>query len=359
MFQIPPDKPQSILMICFGILSMFSSIIVVFFCVIVEKVLGNRDIFLHFASFIAISDFFLSLGFSFGLLRYHSPACILQAALVQIFSMASLFWIWLMTWFVFRILYFERQGIKLFWWNHVLIWGAAVTLFLIPLESDGIGGVWPYSQRALAVRMCGYFPTRKQQPKGPYAVPVSNNWWDIVYLYPAEIAWFSAGLIAICVQLKIENLIHTNPQLSVKMRYMTLYYLAYTLSSIPIMSFNGYILPYRFDKQTPLLLGLLHVLGASSGLFNCIVFLVIENKEAIMALRILYHRRYGLRDFGGRDFPSNDSSDDSIVRVDTHPTTGALEGIQRQMEQCLSSENVIADDSVNLQMEEIDAVQPV
>ena len=59
-----------------------------------------------------------------------------------------------------------------------------------------------------------------------------------------------------------------------------------------------------------------------------------REQEAMMALRLLYHRWYDLRDLGDGNFAENDDSDDSVVHVDTFPTSAALEEIQRRLGRC-------------------------
>ena len=156
------------LRIC-GAVSLFASIIVM------ATVLHSPNLRLktypRLAAYISMSDGLLSMGYLVGLPGANnrtSPTCQFQAVVTYAFMFSSVFWCITINHFVLRIILLNHRNVAETAYHHMLVWGFAILLFLVPLTNpnDGFGGVWSddgNNTGAQSIPSCYYYDTNKSR----------------------------------------------------------------------------------------------------------------------------------------------------------------------------------------------------
>lgn len=127
----------SLLMILCGSISCFgTSLVIVFYWTnkSLQKSIYNQVIY-----YISISDFFSSLGGSFGYVHEKSLLCKAQAILTNIFPLSSVFWVTIMIYIYVKLLTSYESVHAIHSTIHIFCWGFPILLTFLPLTTNKFG----------------------------------------------------------------------------------------------------------------------------------------------------------------------------------------------------------------------------
>lgn len=186
------------IMTSFSILSMLACSTVIL--PLLSTLELRQGTFARLALFISVSDFFNDLGLAARSLDINnSTTCTFQAFISTFCALASMFWIVLLTHFVFRLVVLNHRNVRIVIMHQCVCWGVPLFLTLIPLVNVTYG-VWPGSATAKGTSFLSVQCLFQPLPSSPSWVfhPINNIW-----AYISLIVWVYLLLVIMIIEILI------------------------------------------------------------------------------------------------------------------------------------------------------------